>query len=293
MPNLPHVTWLASFEAAARHASFSAAADELGLTPAAVSQQIRLLEQHLGVALFKRLPRGVMLTDIGQAFAQPIRRSFSEMKTATHSLFETSQKRVVRVRASISYAGLVIAPRIAEFSKLHPDISIILSTFVWSDRFDDDQSDLDIRYGFGNWTDGQVQHMGHANAIPVCHPSYSASFAAPLSLHDLARAKIVRILGSETDWARISALYDLNLEIAPEWFTADSSFTALQTVISGTGVVMVLESFARYYIDLGLLVAPLPYQLPIAASHFLVQRELASVREEVQLVRKWILGFAS
>ena len=102
MAQLPHVTWLRSFEVAARHSSFSAAADELNLTPAAVSQQIRLLEDHLGVQLFIRLARGVSLTDAGQAYALPLRKSFQDMQDATRGLFGVKRKSRLRIRASIS-----------------------------------------------------------------------------------------------------------------------------------------------------------------------------------------------
>lgn len=292
MVDLPHVTWLRTFEAAARNSSFTAAARELGMTPAAVSQQIRLLETHLNVPLFKRLPRGVTLTDMGQAFAQPIRRSFADMKSATMGLFEKSRKRVVRVRASISFAGLVIAPRLAEFYAQHPDITVKLATFVWADRFDDDAADIDIRYGYGDWDDGNIQHLGQVYAIPVCHPNYAASFDSPLSIQALAAGKIVRIVGSEADWFRLSELFGLNLDIAPAWLSVDSSFIALQTVIAGSGVVMVLENFARPYIDMGLLLAPVPYRLPIPTSHYLVQREKTILHEEVRLFSKWIVGIA-
>ena len=292
MVDLPHVTWLRTFEAAARHSSFTAAGGELGMTPAAVSQQIRLLETHLNVPLFKRLPRGVILTDMGQAFAQPIRRSFADMKAATSGLFETSRQRLVRVRASISFAGLVIAPRLAEFYARHPDITVRLTTFVWADRFDDDVTDIDIRYGYGDWDDGTIQHLGEVYAIPVCHPQYAASFNAPLSIQALAAGKIVRIVGSEADWFRLSDMFDLNLEIAPAWLSVDSSFTALQTVIAGSGVVMVLENFARHYVKLGLLVAPVPYRLHIPTAHFLVQREKSIMHEEVRLFSKWIASIA-
>lgn len=90
MKNLPHVTWLKAFDSAARHNSFAAAASELGLTPAAISQQIRHLEQHLDAQLFRRLPRGVSLTDVGQAYAQTIGKSFEDMALATNGLFGKS-----------------------------------------------------------------------------------------------------------------------------------------------------------------------------------------------------------
>lgn len=156
MRRLPHVTWLRSFEAAARHSSFSAAADELALTPAAVSQQIRQLEHHLGIQLFKRLPKGVQLTDIGQAYAQPVRKSFVEMQAATDGLFRLQRKSVVRVRCSISFAALILAPLLRDFARIHPNIDVELSTAVWSDRIDGARS----RSGYPVWR-GRLARTDH------------------------------------------------------------------------------------------------------------------------------------
>jgi LysR family glycine cleavage system transcriptional activator len=290
MAKFPHVTWLRSFEVAARHVSFSAAAEELGMTPAAVSQQIRLLEQTVGKQLFVRLPRGVVLTDAGKAYAQPIRRSFADMQAATTGLFSASTKRTVRVRASISFAGLVIAPRIAEFYALHPDIFIELTSFVWANGFGEEPSDVDVRYGTGDWTDGAVLHLGHEYGIPVCHPDYAATFPQPLTLQSLAGDRIINIMGSESDWGQLSDQYGLDLERASNWFTVDSSFIALQSVIARTGSAIVLERFARHYLEQGLIVAPFDYRLPINLAHFLVCSERSIPREEVQIFCDWLMS---
>ena len=288
MADLPHPTWLRAFEAAARHASFSTAADELGLTPAAVSQQIRLLEKHLKTTLFERLPRGVALTDMGQAYALPIRKSFTDMTAATKGLFGSQSKRVVRVRASISCAALVIAPRLAEFQALYPDIEVQLSTFVWADRFIDEDGDIDIRFGHGDWGDGVITHLGHEYAIPVCHPDYAASFGQPFTIQDLAKGPIAIITGSEGDWINLSGHYGLDLALPSCTTRFDSSLIALQTVIAGNGAVMVLESFARQYLRQRLLVAPFDHRLPITASHYLVSRKDAGAREEVRVFAQWV-----
>ena len=288
MAVVPHAAWLRTFEAASRHGSFSAAADELGLTPAAVSQQIRLLEKHLKTTLFDRLPRGVVLTDMGQAYAQPVRRSFAELDHATRSLFGTSRKQVVRVRSSLSFAALVIAPRLAEFQDLHPDIEVQLSTFVWADRFGDDDSDVDIRYGHGDWTDGAVTHLGHEQAVVVCSPTYAASFGPSLSLQTIAAGQVAIIAGSETDWFTLSAHYGLDLAAPIRMTKVDSSLIALQAVIAGHGAVMVLETFARPYLDLGLVVAPFDHRLPFRAAHYLVRRDTASSRNEVRTFEAWV-----
>ena len=152
------------------------------------------------MTLFERLARGVALTEIGKAYAQPIRKSFSDMQHATTGLFSGSHRPVIRVRASISCAALVIAPNLAAFQARHPDIDVHLSTFVWADRFGAEESDIDIRFGYGDWKDGIVTHLGHEFAVPVCHPDYAAGFGDALSLQKLAAGQVVSITGSENDW---------------------------------------------------------------------------------------------
>ncbi len=288
MTQLPHATWLRTFEAAARHSSFSSAAEELNLTPAAVSQQIRLLEKHLGVHLFVRLPRGVSLTDVGQAYAQPIRKSFLEMHNATSGLFGSKKKSVVRVRSSISYAALVLAPQLHKFKALHPEIEVQLSTAVWSDRMDDETIDADIRYGTGDWPEQNIWQLNRETAAVICHPDHLRSVGGAPSVQDIARAEVVKIIGSEIEWARLSDHFDLDLPPVKSWMKADSSLIALQIISAGKGAAILQDSFTKQYLGTGLLISPFEYQLPIRESYFLVVRDGQMVRTEVVSFRKWI-----
>lgn len=288
--DLPHPTWLRSFEAAARLGSFSAAAEELGLTPAAVSQQMRLLEQHLKTTLFERLPRGVALTDMGEAYAQPVRKGLGDIQVATAGLFGKARRQRVKVRASISCAALVIAPRLQEFLERHPEIEVELSTFVWANRFQDGISDIDIRFGFGDWTDGRVTHLGHEFAIPVCPPDYLAGFGDAPTLDRLAAAHVLTIHGSESDWPRLFAQMGLHLPVAARVTRFDSSLMALQSMTAGSGLGIVLESFAQPFLDRGLVVAPVADRLAIRPAHFLVERDGAWQRDEIRAFSDWIRG---
>jgi LysR family glycine cleavage system transcriptional activator len=286
--DLPHATWLRAFESAARLGSFSAAADEMSLTPAAISQQIRALEDHLGSALFDRLPRGVSLTDKGQAYALSVTKSFTEMERATQGIFGSARKQVIKIRASISCAALVIAPRLAEYQALNPDVEVQLSTFVWADRFGDEESDIDIRFGHGDWNDGAMHHLGYEFAIPVCHPDYAASFGKDLSIEEVARREIISIPGSETDWIRLAEHVDFAPEQPASTVRVDSSLVAMQAAIAGRGAVMVLENFAQTYLQLGLLVAPFEVRLPIQPSHFLVLRDSGKNRNAIHSFAEWV-----
>ncbi|MDX8527613.1 LysR family transcriptional regulator [Mesorhizobium sp. MSK_1335] len=283
----PHVTWLRAFEASARHNSFSAAAEELNLTAAAVSQQIRLLEKQLGVRLFDRLPRGVALTDIGQAYALPVRKSFADLQQATEGLFARPQRRVVRVRASISWAALVLAPRLAEFRELHPEIDLRLSTFVWADRFEMDNSDVDIRWGYGDWADGVAERLVHEHAILVCHPTDALRLGCGQSAPDFSETCVHQVVGFESEWQRLSEHFNQALPARLTTARYDSSLLAVLAMISGGGAMILLESFARSFLESGQLVAPFSYRLPMNGAHYLVQPEGGSRRLDAQAFSRW------
>lgn len=290
MSKLPHVPWLRAFEAAARHSSFSAAADELNLTPAAVSQHIRLLERHVGEDLFKRLPHGVVLTDTGQAYALPIRRAFAEMQDATASLFTKQKRRKLHVRTSVTYGALVLGPRLAEFSELHPDIELHISTAVWSDRIDDRRIDIDIRYGTGNWADQHMWQLSQEVGIVVCAASYAAQFGSGPDIAALAAGHRLLVMGSEVEWQRLSSHYGLELGSSAQSTTADSSIMALQILLGGKNAAIIHESFAQNYLDQGLLVSPFEYRLPIRESYFMIVGNEALDRSEVTDFRDWLVG---
>ncbi|THH36123.1 LysR family transcriptional regulator [Aliishimia ponticola] len=287
---LPHVTWLRAFEAAARHSSFSDAAVELNLTPAAVSQQIRLLEQHLGTQLFRRLPRGVVLTDKGQAYAMPIRKSFAEMTDATEGLFTVRRKRRISIRASISYATLILAPRLKAFHDLHPDIEIVLSTAVWSNRMDLETIDVDIRYGTGHWNEAEIYKLGDEVASLVCHPDHLKACNGAGQVQELLAAGTVPVLGSEIEWRRLSDQFGLECPEPPVWLMADSSLIALQTITAGFGTALIHHSFTKPFLERGDLVSPFDYLLPIREAYYFVIRDDVGGRDEIQAFRSWLMG---
>ena len=289
MAKLPPVSWLRTFDAAARNSSFAAAADELGLTPAAVSQQIKLLERHLKAQLFIRQPRGVVLTDAGHAYAQPVSKSFSDLQIATSGLFHTDRKRIVRVHCSISFAALVLAPRLSAFHTANPDLEIHVTTAVWTDQAASDSFDLEIRYGHGDWRDKNIFHLGNRYAHVVCHPKFAASFGADLCFEKLAE-QAVQIIGSEPDWPLMADHFGLELPPVMNGPKADSTLIALQIVAGGTGAAIVSENFSQEYLEQGILVSPFDYRLLMPRGFFLVASDEALKKNEIYRVHEWLLG---
>jgi LysR family glycine cleavage system transcriptional activator len=286
MRTLPHVTWLRTFEAASRHGSFTAAADELRLTPAAVSQQIKLLEETLEVKLFKRLPKGVKLTDIGQAYAKPVRASFVGLQTATEALFQPKRKTTLRVRASVSFGALVLASRLAEFQALHPEIDIVLSTTVWADRMSDATVDVDIRYGAGDWPEENIWSLGDGKASLVCNPADAVHLQSEPAL--LKDADIVPIIGSENDWALMFQKLGLECPLPAPWMPVDSSILALEVIASGRGMAIVNIMFSRSYINRGLLVEPFSTTLETRNNFYIVARVDQNKQPHIAKFHEWL-----
>lgn len=288
MRRLPHVTWLRTFEAAARHSSFASAADELNLTSAAVSQQIKLLEETLEMKLFKRLPKGVELTDIGQAYAQPVRASFQDLEAATDGLFRPKLKTTLRIRASISFGVLVLAPRLKAFRELHPEIDITLSTTVWSDRMSDATTDIDIRYGDGNWQEQVIWPLGEGQATVVCTPKHAALLKRdPSSVGDVG---IVPIIGSERDWPDMFQALGVDCPPLEPWMSVDSSLLALECVASGRGVAIINRMFSQSHLQAGTLVEPFRQTLKTQNNFFLVAQADPKKHRQVAIFHEWLLS---
>ncbi len=167
---LPPLVALRTFEVVARHLSLVQAADELCVTPAAVSHQIRTLEAHLGVPLFRRAGRSIVLTDAGQTFLPGIRGAFEMMGEAVGQLEGLNQASMLTVSVAPSFAVKWLMPRLDRFQKLHPNIDVRVAATTQLSNFTSDNVDIAIRYGKGGYPDLAVEHLLSEAVIPVCSP---------------------------------------------------------------------------------------------------------------------------
>ena len=270
---LPHLPWLRAFECAARHQNFSAAAQELHLSPAAVSLQIRSLEEHLGYALFDRLPRGVRLTDMGGAYLPSVRKAFDTLSMSTAGLFGHPGRRTLTVRCTAAFAVLWLAPRLPQFLQAHPGIEVRLFTAIWADGLGAGQADVDIRFGDGRWSGFEVQALHSEPSIPVCSPDWLARATATNTLPALARAHPIHILGCEDLWARWFLAGGEPAQAPVAGVQVDTSLTALELAAAGAGFAIVVRSFAQGYLQSGRLVAPFEGSLRIEEAHYLLLPE--------------------
>ncbi|WP_136661005.1 LysR substrate-binding domain-containing protein [Nitratireductor sp. XY-223] len=291
---LPPVAWLRAFEAAARHSSFVAAANELNMTSAAISHQIRSLEKRLGFGLFERLPRGVRLTDMGAAYVPAVRKAFEDLSLATMGIFGSLGDKTLRIRVPISYASLVLVPRLPEFRNAYPGIELQLCTTVWGDGLNTESVDIDIRYGDGKWADqhgqgGFAEKISDESSIVVCSHRYAGELGADAGLAELGSGSLIEIMGCEGMWNDLMRQHGLEERKPMAGVKSDTSLVALEYAASGLGALLVLDAFAQPYLDSGRLVRPVDARLPNEQAHYVLRRPGSQHAPEVLLFTEWLL----
>ena len=202
MRRLPPLNALRAFEAAGRHLSFSKAAAELNVTPAAISQQVKLLEEHLGVMLFRRLNRALLLTDDGQICLPALRDGFDRLADAVARIAARHDANVLTVSVTPSLAAKWLVPRLDRFHRRHPDFDIRIDATSALADFSSDGADVAIRYGDGDYPGMRVDCLLTEEVFPVCSPRLTEGPEPLLDIPDLARFPLLHIdwAGREDDW---------------------------------------------------------------------------------------------
>jgi LysR family glycine cleavage system transcriptional activator len=290
---LPTLTWLRAFEAAARTSSFSAAAAELNLTSGAISYQIRALEGHLGFALFQRLPRGVKLTSMGVAYLTPVRKAFEELADSTVGLFGGSERVQITVHAPVSLAALWLAPKLPAFSKANPSIDVRLSSVIWDNAVLDQATDLEIRYGAGQWHGYKSEQLFNQSILAVCSPTLLRTLQASGNPAVLLSQNLIHIMGYEDHWLKVRQQLDLAGAPASAVTSVDTTVAALELASAGAGVTLAHGIFLGAYFSTGRLAIALPREFADDKSYFVVTPERPQrIRREVRLFKDWLISLA-
>ncbi|ESY77917.1 LysR family transcriptional regulator [Mesorhizobium sp. LNHC221B00] len=282
VPALPSLDWLRSFEAAARLSNFTAAAAELGLTQAAVSQHIRFLEERLKTRLFSRLARGVALSPEGAAYLPHIQSAFATISSSTTELFEPRAVQTVSIRVPISFALLVLVPALPDLAGALPRIQLDLVTIHRPTDYDLPGSALDIRFGNGAFPGREADRLTAERLVPVAAPALAADA-------DWTSLPLLLVAGAREMWA--------------EWFAAaglaghlqrshrfDSFVAAMEAASAGAGVLLGSRPLIDAALDSGTLVRLSDFELSSSSGHFLTKASTARLTSAEQDFRTWLLG---
>ena len=193
--SLPPLTWFRAFEAAARHLSFTAAANEIGMTQSAVSQQVKSLEMRLGVALFTRQARGLSLTDDGRKLLPKVGAALETLAAATDTFDAGPSENLLTIATSDSVAQWIIAPYLTDFTEHYPNIRLRFLSAIWPDDFNTARADVEIRFG-------SEKQVGN-NAIPLT-PNRLIALKSPQLTGPLTELPLIETVATSDGWPKIS-----------------------------------------------------------------------------------------
>lgn len=275
---------LRAIEAVSRLGSLRAAAEELGVTPGAISQQIQKTEQQLGRCLFERLPKGLTLTPHGEIVARHLTSGLSELSAAVN-LAERDREDSLTVSVAPIFAGKWLVWRLKTFNEKHPDIRIrVDATIALVDPLLSDV-DLCIRVGDGNWPGVSAEKLLEQRVFPVCSPALAAGIKSP---EDLAKLPIIRDAGQVYSWNVWLTPSGSDERILGEGPTFSDGSLCLDAAIAGQGVFLAWEILAADSLRAGRVVAPLPGRFPTGLSHWLVVSRHLQKSRSVKLFEKWL-----
>ena len=271
---LPPLTWLRAFEAAARHLSFTLAAEELGFTQSAISQHVRALEDRLGTQLFVRGHRGLVLTDAGRLLLPDVSSAMGMLAAATERFLPEQDKPTLVIATSASIAHWVIAPHIAGFQALNPNIAIQLVTTVWPDDFVATNADIEIRFGSPSVVGRDADRL---------HPCFLHLVAAPQLAQSIDRAELaswlpkqtlIQPVGLSTGWHDVRKILQIREDLRPD-LLVDTHGMAVNLALEGAGVALCHGLISRDAVRQGRLIDLGMPQIEAKEGYFLAAKASA------------------
>jgi LysR family glycine cleavage system transcriptional activator len=291
---LPSLNGLRAFEAAARHLSFTRAAAELNVTQTAISHQIRRLEEQLGLRLFVRRQRNLLLTREAQQYLPAVRAAFTDLRLATDRLLRADGKMVLTVSCLPSLAAKWLVPRLAGFQAGHPDIEVRIATSTNLADFRREEADLAIRYGNGRWPGLRADWLMAEDVFPVCSPALLAGDRPLGQPQDLVHHRLLHVNLYPDEWRLWLTAAGLPSEFAAgPGLTFDLGLMALQAAIDGLGVALGRTPFVEADIAAGRLAAPFNLVLPSKAGFYVVMPERTADTPKIAQFRDWLIASAS
>ncbi len=293
LTDLPPLTWLRAFEAAARHLSFTQAAAELNLTQAAVSKQVKSLELHLRQPLFIRLPRSLALTKTAEAYLPKVIDAFDRLTIGTREVFGRRRTAALTVRCAVSFSVNWLAPRLPDFLARHPGKRLRLISTVWNDPFDKDLFDLDIRYGTGPWPGYTSHSLTQERIFPICSPQVLRQTPGLNTPDDLRHHMLLHVLGYQAGWGIWLNAAGTKLVDPGQGLQLDTSLTSFELAACGGGVALGRTSLAARDMANGRLIAPFSLAVPVDEAFHLLEPTLFSPHPDAAMFVSWLLSMRS
>lgn len=244
--SLPPLTWFRAFDAAARHLSFTAAADELGFTQSAISQHVRALEERLGAPLFIRGKRALALTEAGRGLVPDVAAAMAQLATATERFVPSQRVPKLTIATSASVSQWVLAPGLRHFHTAHPDIALQLVSTIWPDDFSATRADIDIRFGAQAVVGRNATLIEPSHLCAVVAPERAQTWEAAMSL------PMIQPVGLSTGWRDIGAAMG-HKDWPMPMIEVDTHGLAVDLAVAGAGVALTHSLIAHHALSDGRL----------------------------------------
>ncbi|MBI1778392.1 MAG: transcriptional regulator GcvA [Proteobacteria bacterium] len=293
MLRLPPLNALRAFEAAARHVSFKAAADELFVTQGAISRHILKLEEALGVKLFLRLHRQVELTREGARYLREVRDAFLQISRATANLSSAPDERMLRIKLPPTCAIRWLVPRLGRFHALHPDIAVQVTTSHDPVVFERDEVDVAVAYGEGIDRKLAGDRLFGEVLIPVCSRKLLGRGRRLRQPRDVSRYVLLHSIRRPTDWSQWFAAAGIADLTAQKELTFENSAMTYQGAVDGLGIALAQAAFISDELSSGRLVNPIDIKVQNRVAYFLVFPRERQTHAKIRAFHAWIAEEAS
>ena len=288
---LPPLNSLRAFEAGARHLSFTRAADELAVTQAAVSHQVKSLEDWLGLKLFERQNRTIYLTRAGQSYLPAVREALDGLAEATRRLSQRDEAGALTVSVIPSFAAKWLVPNLTGFRAAHPEIDVRISA---NDRLVDfarDDVDVGIRIGNGNWPGVTAVQLMDEDMFPVCSPALLEG-PHPLSRPEDLRFHTLLHDDMRQDWRMWLVAADVDGIDPTRGPGFDDSSMVIQAAVEGQGVALGRSALAAGDLARGRLVKPFDIELPTSFAYYVVFPPASAEEPKLRTFVDWLVRTA-
>jgi LysR family glycine cleavage system transcriptional activator len=287
----PRLNILRTFEAAGRRLSFSLAADELNISQAAVSQQMRQLEAYLNVPLFVRHHRRLSLTSTGQAYLDAVHEALDRLDSITDQLFPGRQHQAVTLHCTSSVATLWLAPQLRSFQKSYPNIDLRINTLdLGYENRRSSGADLEIFTAGDIIKDAYTTKLLTSTILPVCSAKLFAKGPQLELPADVLKHELIHVLGYDDDWHRWFRKFQLNNVDVPHGLSVDSSLIAIEAVQRGDGIMLGRRPFIDHYLESGELVEVFKKPFCLYTDYNLRQPSQVSGQHASATVAMWLTG---
>ncbi|MDZ4333041.1 MAG: LysR family transcriptional regulator [Pseudomonas sp.] len=285
---IPSTAALIAFESAARHQSFTKAAQELSLTQGAVCRQIAALEAFLNIELFRRSRRGVVLTEAGQSYARRVAGQLDAVERDTLAVMGQQGAMSIELAVVPTFGTQWLLPRLKDFQRLHPEITVNLTNRTRPFLFADTEFDAAVYFGDGDWSGTQAHFLMGENPMPVCSPALLAE-QTQLSAEQIASLPLLQQTTRPYAWRQWFSAQGLNTarDMAGPRYELFSMLA--QAAMHEMGVALIRTFLIRRELDEGRLVIAVPLSLPTDKAYYLMIPERKLESAALLLLRDWLV----